>query len=93
MIHIITPEYPPRPGGVADYVRQLAHALASSGEEVHVWCPAGAQREAGDPFLVHGTFEKFREADLRARGMSSRRFPGRAGCSCNGCPTATDGAP
>jgi glycosyltransferase involved in cell wall biosynthesis len=38
--HIITGEYPPQPGGVADYTRLVACGLASAGEDVHVWVPA-----------------------------------------------------
>jgi glycosyltransferase involved in cell wall biosynthesis len=37
--HIITGEYDPAPGGVADYTRSVASALARSGDEVHVWTP------------------------------------------------------
>ena len=37
--HIITPEYPPQPGGVSDYTRAIAEGLAAAGDEVHVWCP------------------------------------------------------
>ena len=35
--HILTGEYPPRPGGVADYTSQVAAGLAEAGDEVHVW--------------------------------------------------------
>ena len=37
---IITPEYPPQPGGVSDYTRIFARALCSRGEDVSVWAPA-----------------------------------------------------
>jgi glycosyltransferase involved in cell wall biosynthesis len=37
--HIITPEYPPQPGGVSDYTKLIATGLAAAGDEVHVWCP------------------------------------------------------
>jgi hypothetical protein len=37
--HIITPEYPPQPGGVSDYTAQVATGLAEAGDEVQVWCP------------------------------------------------------
>jgi glycosyltransferase involved in cell wall biosynthesis len=33
---IVTGEYPPDLGGVADYTRTLAHALVDAGDEVHV---------------------------------------------------------
>jgi glycosyltransferase involved in cell wall biosynthesis len=42
--HIITGEYPPAPGGVADYTQAVAAGLAAAGDRVHVWCP-----EAGNP--------------------------------------------
>ncbi len=48
--HIITCEYPPQQGGVADYTRLVALGLAAHGDRVHVWAPAvmGAQpAEAG----------------------------------------------
>jgi glycosyltransferase involved in cell wall biosynthesis len=38
--HIITGEYPPQPGGVSDYTRQVARALAQAGDAVCVWAPA-----------------------------------------------------
>ena len=37
--HIITPEYPPTCGGVADYSKHVACGLRSKGDEVVVWCP------------------------------------------------------
>ena len=49
--HIVTGEYPPQPGGVADYTAQLAEALRVAGQPVRVWChefggftPAGLAR-------------------------------------------------
>ncbi len=38
--HIISAEYPPQNGGVADYTRLIARGLASRGDRVHVWAPA-----------------------------------------------------
>lgn len=35
-IGMITGEYPPQPGGVGDFTRQLARALATAGHSVHV---------------------------------------------------------
>src|ERR1019366_31641 len=40
--HIITGEYPHAGGGVADYTRSVARALAAAGDEVHVWAPVAA---------------------------------------------------
>ncbi len=47
--HILTGEYPPSPGGVSDYTRQVSHALARAGQDVHVWAPGegGTQDEGG----------------------------------------------
>ncbi|GJG86388.1 glycosyl transferase family 1 [Gemmatimonadetes bacterium T265] len=39
---IITVEYPPQLGGVADYTHAVATGLAASGDEVHVWAPPAA---------------------------------------------------
>jgi glycosyltransferase involved in cell wall biosynthesis len=75
MIHIVTPEYLPTPGGVAGYVRHLAQALAAAGEEVHIWCPAGAHRPGCGAFSVHGTFEDFSPADCARTGKALDAFP------------------
>lgn len=37
--HLITSEYPPDVGGVAEYARLVAGALAAEGDAVHVWYP------------------------------------------------------
>ncbi len=37
--HIITPEYPPQIGGVADYSHAVAESLRARGERVFVWQP------------------------------------------------------
>lgn len=51
--HVLTGEYPPRPGGVGDYTRQLSRALASAGQEVHVWAPGEASVRDEDGVTVH----------------------------------------
>ena len=50
--HIVTGEYPPARGGVADYTRSVARALATAGDEVHVWAPAEGD-ELVDELGVH----------------------------------------
>jgi len=40
--HIITGEYPPQPGGVSDYTHEIARALASEDDVVHVWNPSSS---------------------------------------------------
>ena len=37
--HILTGEYPPQPGGVSDYTKQLARSLVDAGDRVEVWAP------------------------------------------------------
>ena len=74
--HIITPEYPPQPGGVSDYTAQVAEGLAEAGEEVHVWCPrtddAGLSASA---VRVHRDLGGVTAQDLRAIGEQLDRFP------------------
>ena len=50
MIHLITGEYPPAAGGVADYTAEVATALATAGAAVHVWCPG----EQAEPTVERG---------------------------------------
>lgn len=52
MWHVITCEYPPQIGGVADFSRTVASALSSAGEVVHVWSPAPADG-SDDAVVVH----------------------------------------
>jgi glycosyltransferase involved in cell wall biosynthesis len=80
--HIVTGEYTPAPGGVADYTRSVAAALASSGDEVHVWAPSppSGQPFASDPgvtihALTHG-FGPLGLLQLR-RGLRAHRGPRR----------------
>src|ERR1700733_15362311 len=80
--HIITPEYPPQPGGVSDYTAQVAEGLAQEGEEVHVWCPgtadasvfAGVTAGAG-AVHVHRDLGQVTAHDLRTVGEQLDRFP------------------
>jgi glycosyltransferase involved in cell wall biosynthesis len=74
--HIITCEYPPQSGGVSDYTYLLAQGMASRGDEVHVWCPAGPGKspEIGG-VEVHADLGKFSAKDLRAAGRQLDRFP------------------
>jgi glycosyltransferase involved in cell wall biosynthesis len=74
--HIITCEYPPQIGGVSDYTCQLAQGIASSGDEVHVWCPgvAGNAPQIGGVEL-HPVLGNFSVRDLHATGRQLDRFP------------------
>ncbi|HEY6395784.1 MAG TPA: glycosyltransferase [Candidatus Binataceae bacterium] len=52
--HIITAEYPPTAGGVADYSKIVAEGLNSAGDHVHVWTPASAAaRSARNGIELH----------------------------------------
>jgi glycosyltransferase involved in cell wall biosynthesis len=74
--HIITSEYPPQSGGVSDYTYLVAKGLASSGDEVHVWCPANAGKAPELPGVqVHPEFCGFTPSDLRRVGRELQRFP------------------
>jgi glycosyltransferase involved in cell wall biosynthesis len=64
VLHIVTPEYPPATGGVADYTRLIARRLVQAGEAVHVWCPPSVEEPSPDPFSVHREFGQFQSADL-----------------------------
>lgn len=69
-IHLITPEYPPVVGGVADHSRLIAKGLAESGRHVHVWCPGREQDVAGTAGVdIHRQFGRFGVSDLRRVGM------------------------
>ncbi len=64
-LHILTSEYPPDLGGVSDYTRQVAEALARDGEEVHVWCPPTSEPRETSGVRVHAEAGRFRRSDLR----------------------------
>jgi glycosyltransferase involved in cell wall biosynthesis len=74
-IHIVTPEYPPAIGGVGDYTRQVAHALAEAGDEVHVWCPGDNRQAESASVTVHRTLGAFADADLRRADVALDAFP------------------
>ncbi|HXZ80680.1 MAG TPA: glycosyltransferase family 4 protein [Terriglobales bacterium] len=75
--HIITCEYPPRMGGVADYSYLLAGELARRGDSVHVWYPP----DSADPLprqpgvRHHPEMGSFSPRDLRHAGALLEEFP------------------
>ena len=75
VVHIITPEYRPQVGGVADYTRLVACGLADVGEDVHVWGPGTASREDGDRVAVHPEMGTFSRADLERVDRLLEPFP------------------
>jgi glycosyltransferase involved in cell wall biosynthesis len=79
MLHIITPEYPPKIGGVADFTRLVARGLHQAGETLHVWVPASAKPDPSDRFPVHAELGHFTPADLHRVGqlLDSHQGPHR----------------
>ena len=51
--HLLTGEYPPKGGGIADYTAILARALADVGRQVHVWTPARVGPSQEHRIAVH----------------------------------------
>lgn len=56
--HIITGEYPPKPGGVSDYTEIVATAMAKAGRPPRVWTSIDASR-ANDADFEAGVVEDF----------------------------------
>jgi hypothetical protein len=72
--HILTSEYPPDVGGVSDYTRQVAEGLTDGGDEVHVWCPHGAEGSVSSRVHVHSELGAIRPADLKRLDRSLQAF-------------------
>jgi glycosyltransferase involved in cell wall biosynthesis len=78
--HIVTGEYPPQPGGVSDYTRLVARALAGAGDAVDVWappCQAPAPHESG--VTVHRLPDRYgrRSLQLLSQHLDGLRSPQR----------------
>src|SRR5579864_2351307 len=74
--HLITCEFPPQIGGVADYTGALASGLADRGDEVHVWCPGtpgGPSPAAG--VTVHRELGAITRSDLSRVDQLLDGFP------------------
>jgi glycosyltransferase involved in cell wall biosynthesis len=70
-MHLITGEYPPDAGGVSDYTRRLAGALAARGDSVEVWAGQGAEPETAiDGVAVHRVAGSWMPADLDRLGRA-----------------------
>lgn len=57
--HILTGEYPPIVGGVADYTQRVAMGLAAAGDVVEVWAPGVASTVESSGVVVHGLPDHF----------------------------------
>jgi hypothetical protein len=66
---ILTGEYPPDPGGVSDYTRQVARGLVTRGQEVHVFAPPSKANAPAEPGVaVHRLENHFGLSSLSALG-------------------------
>jgi glycosyltransferase involved in cell wall biosynthesis len=72
--HLLTGEYPPDRGGIGDYTRLLARALADQGCQVHVWTPSADADSEADGVAVHAMGGVGRDA-LRRLGEALDRHP------------------
>ena len=73
--HLLTGEYPPEGGGIADYTRLLARALADAGRQVHVWTPARVEPSSIEPGVEVHAMAGVSAAALREVGAELDRFP------------------
>lgn len=75
--HILTGEYPPDVGGVADYTATIAQALHDSGDCVHVWT-AGSSGSTSGSVSVHRVFGGFSGNEVAEAGrLIARANTGR----------------
>ncbi len=75
--HLITGEYAPAKGGVADYTRALASALAAAGDSVHVWAPSTGPGLTPDPGVhLHPLPHGFQPRGLRRLSRELDCLPG-----------------
>src|SRR5881397_3107343 len=77
--HILTSEFPPRLGGVADHTQIVATGLAEAGDEVHVWCTPEKQESrksvTASGVSVHRELGRLTPSDLRRVGRLLSEFP------------------
>ncbi len=75
--HMVTGEYPPDSGGVADYTVAVADALAETGAEVHVWSTGDEPDAVPLPggVTVHRVAGRFGPAGLARMDRELNRFP------------------
>ncbi|MBW3571750.1 MAG: glycosyltransferase [Gemmatimonadetes bacterium] len=71
--HLLTGEYPPHGGGIADYTALLARALADAGRDVHVWTPAPVEPSSAGGVTVHA-MDGFTGGALSRLGAELDRF-------------------
>jgi glycosyltransferase involved in cell wall biosynthesis len=85
---ILTGEYPPQPGGVADYTRLVASALARAGDEVHVWVPRVAPHWSSDGVEIHALPDRFGRRSCAALDAQLGQLEGKYRLLVQYVPTA-----
>lgn len=77
--HILTGEYPPHEGGVADYTQLVGRGLAKAGDAVSVWAPALESATDVHGVTVHGLPDHFgaRSLALLVRALAAEDEPYR----------------
>jgi Glycosyl transferases group 1 len=76
MWHLISPEFPPMPGGVSEHSRVLVEAASSRGLDVHVWTAAGGAALANDAGVeVHPSLGGFGADGIARTGALLDAFP------------------
>jgi glycosyltransferase involved in cell wall biosynthesis len=74
--HLITGEYPPDHGGIADYTRRVAEGLAERGQNVQVWANAGEiEPTSCEQISVHRIGGGWNKRDLARIGTALDSFP------------------
>jgi glycosyltransferase involved in cell wall biosynthesis len=74
--HLITGEFPPKPGGVGDYSQLVAHGLATDSRTVHVWTMGGdTVPTMEDGVTVHRMVGRFGPASLWKLSRELKRLP------------------
>lgn len=75
----VTGEYPPQHGGVSDYLHQVAHVLAATGDEVHVWAPPCVSSSPRDGAVtLHRLPDRFGPRTVTSLGrLAGAARPGR----------------
>jgi glycosyltransferase involved in cell wall biosynthesis len=86
--HFLTAEYPPAKGGVADYTRLVAGALAERQGTVHVWAPHVRGPEEADKGVVVHRLGAFDRSSLESMGKHLEEFPGPRRLFLQYVPTA-----
>jgi glycosyltransferase involved in cell wall biosynthesis len=74
-LHFLTPEYPPAKGGVADYTRLLARAVAKRQGTVHVWAPRVSGTDVVDEAVVVHRVRGFDPGSLKSIGEELGGLP------------------